>query len=424
MITYDNKQYRNLEEQVLKNKEDIAAHYNIDRVLADFGIRVIGQIESPYSLPDPETYEGDYGDAYAVGTESPYSFYIWTRADIDAGYPEDYWFDVGPLAIVGPQGPKGDRGEAGYRGLPGSEGPQGPRGHQGPQGPTGPKGPKGDQGKQGPAGPILNIIGTITALDQLPNPEESERQDAWLYTQDGTTYVYGLTGRSPNLTWENLGVFGGGTLVQYGASYVQTFNANNLVRKDNNYHRKVYGTTHIGVETTYELKPGASPFQIAFRTSDGNLLGPDQDDEYPTEHAYVTKKYVERTFHQWLWNHLITVEYNDPDNDTFVGFKVVVYNTIDEEYSPGNWGSGMDPIPFQNAVVDPYLKINSEFRKPIGYGFYNDDNDNLKMWVTHIPYDATGTPDDWGDVEGEIEITLDDSERVYWVDEYSPVYPY
>lgn len=33
MITVNNKQFRNLEEQVQKNKEDIAAHYEVDRVL-------------------------------------------------------------------------------------------------------------------------------------------------------------------------------------------------------------------------------------------------------------------------------------------------------------------------------------------------------------------------------------------------------
>lgn len=93
---------RNLEEQVQKNKEDIAAHYNVDRVLADFGIKVVGQVSSEADLPDPSTYTGDYGDAYAVGEQEPYTFYIWTRADVDAGHPDDYWFNIGQLAIVGP----------------------------------------------------------------------------------------------------------------------------------------------------------------------------------------------------------------------------------------------------------------------------------------------------------------------------------
>ena len=98
---------RNLESQVQKNKEDIANHYNVDRVLADFGIRVIGQKLSAADLPDPATFTGEYGDAYAVGESDPYSFYVWTRADVDSGHPTDYWFDIGPLAIVGPQGPTG-----------------------------------------------------------------------------------------------------------------------------------------------------------------------------------------------------------------------------------------------------------------------------------------------------------------------------
>ena len=102
MLNMNGKELRNLEEQVLKNKEDIAAHYNMDRVLANFGIRVIGQVASVEELPAPETFTGEYGDAYAVGAAEPYTFYIWTRADINAGHPTDYWFDVGRLAIVGP----------------------------------------------------------------------------------------------------------------------------------------------------------------------------------------------------------------------------------------------------------------------------------------------------------------------------------
>jgi hypothetical protein len=121
MLKINGKELRNLEEQVQKNKEDIAAHYNMDRVLADFGIRVIGQVDSADDLPDPSTFKGDYGDAYAVGVSDPYSFYIWTRADLDAGHPNDYWFDIGPLAIVGPVGPVGERGERGERGPVGTQ---------------------------------------------------------------------------------------------------------------------------------------------------------------------------------------------------------------------------------------------------------------------------------------------------------------
>ena len=119
MIKIDGVELRNLEEQVLENKQRIEEHYNIDRVLADFGIRVLGQKTDATQLPDPETYTGEYGDAYAVGETAPYSFYIWTRKNVNDGHPTDYWFDIGQLGIIGPQGPIG---------LTGPQGPQGVRG--------------------------------------------------------------------------------------------------------------------------------------------------------------------------------------------------------------------------------------------------------------------------------------------------------
>lgn len=67
------------------------------------GIKVIGAIDA---LPIPEgTYE--YGDAYMVGTETPYNMYIYTRPDGNV-HTEGYWFPIGKFPMPGPQGPKGD----------------------------------------------------------------------------------------------------------------------------------------------------------------------------------------------------------------------------------------------------------------------------------------------------------------------------
>ena len=67
------------------------------------GIRVIGAIDA---LPIPAgNYE--YGDAYMVGTETPYDMYIYTRPD-GAVHTEGYWFPIGKFPMPGPQGPKGD----------------------------------------------------------------------------------------------------------------------------------------------------------------------------------------------------------------------------------------------------------------------------------------------------------------------------
>lgn len=82
------------------------------------------------------------GTVYGVGTEPPYSAYI---------FQPEGWIDYGQI-IQGPKGDTGATGPQGPKGDTGATGPQGPKGDTGAQGPTGPQGPKGDTGEQGPAG--------------------------------------------------------------------------------------------------------------------------------------------------------------------------------------------------------------------------------------------------------------------------------
>ena len=271
MIIKNGIEYRNLEEQVRKNKEDIAAHYNMDRVLADFGIRIIGQIATAAELPDPETFEGEYGDAYAVGETAPYSFYIWTRADANSGHPEDYWFDIGELAIVGPAGPQGEQGERGPQGIRGSQwfsgtgqptttsgynvgdyyinvetgniwhlheqsgrlvwllegniiGPQGETGPKGDAGPAGPQGPQGPAGKQGSPSQNIVILGTVSSITQLPDPTTVGRNSAYLVGTGDTYDLFVITGTN-NLLWQNAGPFNVGTAVSVDGSFVANWDA-------------------------------------------------------------------------------------------------------------------------------------------------------------------------------------------------------
>lgn len=66
------------------------------------GIKVIGHIDA---LPIPEgTYE--YGDAYMVGTKTPYDMYIYTRPDGNV-HTEGYWFPIGKFPMPGPTGKDG-----------------------------------------------------------------------------------------------------------------------------------------------------------------------------------------------------------------------------------------------------------------------------------------------------------------------------
>lgn len=68
------------------------------------GIKVVGNVDTVDQLPDSAA---EYGDTYAVGTEEPYIFYVWTRAD-GGVHASDYWFPLGKFPMPGPQGPKGD----------------------------------------------------------------------------------------------------------------------------------------------------------------------------------------------------------------------------------------------------------------------------------------------------------------------------
>ena len=107
---------------------------------------------------------GSAGDAYAVGTESDNSIYLW---DVD----DEAWTDIGPImgpqgpqGIQGVQGPTGPQGPQGETGETGATGPQGPAGETGPQGPIGATGPQGPQGETGAAGvgvPAGGLFGRV-----------------------------------------------------------------------------------------------------------------------------------------------------------------------------------------------------------------------------------------------------------------------
>lgn len=128
MLKFGNKEFRNLQEQVLKNMQDINSMKEGTAVLDEFGIKVVGEVDSLADLPTVAEYkeaheDWAYGDAYAVGTEAPYTLYILTREN--ETITADHWFDIGEFPAPGPQGetgPEGPIGPQGQTGNPGTDG--------------------------------------------------------------------------------------------------------------------------------------------------------------------------------------------------------------------------------------------------------------------------------------------------------------
>lgn len=126
MIKHEGKEYRNLVEQVAKNKELINYILDEEGTLNQYGIKVIVEVENKAELDLYPTEELEYGDGAIsrdnANPEAPGyapSVYIWTRANNLS--PVAYWAYMGkirgPQGIVGPQGPQGERGYDGKDAL-------------------------------------------------------------------------------------------------------------------------------------------------------------------------------------------------------------------------------------------------------------------------------------------------------------------
>ena len=318
MLTIDGKQFRNLVEQVQKNKEDIAKHWDVDRILADFGIKMLGRFDSYDYIKDLDEGE-NYGNAYLIGTEEPYDVYVWTRPDENAGQPVAYWLDIGPISLVGPQGPEGPQGEVGakwfytsgsstmknlrgarvgdwmlfasgavniitavnsngaptaYTNKANIKGPKGDTGAQGIQGPvgltgaTGPQGPVGPKGETGDVGGLVNIAGILDNINQLPTPA-SLQNPTIAYLVGANKDLYIQVGATPETsTWVNTGAFNAATLVTVNGVGQNIWDADTKldVFTGSNY---VYATGSGGVFEPLKLTSSNTGNTMVYRDANG-----------------------------------------------------------------------------------------------------------------------------------------------------------
>lgn len=258
MIRIGDTEYRNLEEQVRQNQSDIQYLLHEGGSLNEFGIKVVGVVNTYSEIPAAATYEGEYGDAYAVGTSSPYELYIFTRPV--SGQVGNWWFNIGlfpaPSTVPGPQGPQGETGAPGQRGskwsvstnvlpnlnntvLPGDmhlltqsgnvytvvvngsgikswelygsiKGPQGIQGEDGSVGPQGPQGNVGPQGPKGDNGQPFTVGGVLASTAQLPTPTAEIQNVAFLVGSEQPYDMYVIVGpEEGQYLWTNVGKVSG-----------------------------------------------------------------------------------------------------------------------------------------------------------------------------------------------------------------------
>ena len=258
--------YRNLQEQVGKNKEDIEAFKKGQRVLTQFGIKVVGHVDQSTDIPTVNEYKAsnpnwDYGDAFAVGTITPYQLYLLTRADENT--TTDYWFNIGIFPAPGPQGPQGATGPQGPQGLQGPQGNRGPQGYQGIQGQTGATGPQGPQGLQGPQGPkgdsafVVTIKGEIANVSELPVASANTVHDGYIwYDADGDSNLYVTYDTNGSYAWHNVGAIAfGGDYVSQAAydSDKQSIPNNVVLNSDTIKLSSPGGIVGTGIDTVLEI---------------------------------------------------------------------------------------------------------------------------------------------------------------------------
>lgn len=286
MLQFGNKEFRNLEEQVEKNAQDIQDFKDGNQTIAEFGITVVGILATADQLP---AQGENYGDAYLIGSQTPYDMRVWTR---DVANNTAKWVDLGAFPLQGPKGDKGDigsvitagsgeplnnptgfnqyyintetgywyipnqtqtgyewikmftlKGEKGDRGLQGIQGPQGivgPQGKVGPIGPAGPIGPKGD------VGPAFNVQGTLASVDNLPTPTAEMQDKGYAYVipdAQGNKHIWVIQGPDGGpFQWADMGTAGVGIQGPPGAAGV---GLNSLTDTD-----LTYGDTTVTYDTT------------------------------------------------------------------------------------------------------------------------------------------------------------------------------
>lgn len=333
----------NLENTVLVLKDLVERHYEIDRVIADLGIKVIGvELTQP---PETLGLRGQaFGDAYPQRAGTLLEYWVWTRPDSGVEDPaKGLWFNIGPLAIPGPQGipgPAGSAGEPGhstrwYIGRAPQEvanpvvgdlflkntdgtvyqysetgwgyaqltlrGPQGVPGVPGSVGPQGIPGPAGPAGPQGEAAPSIQLLGVLDSVDLLPEPSEQYTGLGYIVRSGDTSVIYSVfisTEEPHDYIWQIAGTVSGFSIVTVGGAVVANWNADTKLDKvtSTSEYERAYCIGTKGEQRVMRIGAGYPHANtLVVRQNEGQIqTGEPTEDRHATTKKYVDDGFVPR----------------------------------------------------------------------------------------------------------------------------------
>lgn len=346
----DKNKFMTLENTVDELIDAVNLHYDVDRVLADFGIRVLGKVNYTNDIPGytQPPYTGKFGDAYLVSVNSdssaPYDIYVFTRNGPDAIEPDGQWLNLGVITIMGPPGdtgPKGDPGPQGenakwyvfetlpqsgnfragdmcllangdvymfdadsgwnnashvnIKGQPGSPGTNGETPRIGSDynwwignQNTGIRA-KGKDGANGVPGTAILIQGKLSSPDLLPDASTAPRNYGYLISINNVVYLYFIAGIEGEETWERIEYSGNGTIVTTDGIAQSTWDTNTKVSKVTTANN-LYATDKDGNQTSVTYTQNPTGNTIPLRVEGGHINLPTT----PTKPFQAApKKYVD-----------------------------------------------------------------------------------------------------------------------------------
>lgn len=279
MLKFGNKEFRNLEEQVGKNKQDI------ERLQTGIKIEAyVSYADFTSLISDPDS-QGKY---YVVPYNGVQTLFLITKnssgvaVGVNLGeYPKA---EQGPQGIPGVQGEKGDTGERGPQGI------------------------QGVQGIRGRAGEGWNSLTSIDTSSYTPTFTDSSTETLVETTADLVT-----NGGTPDEETKTIDLKFEVPLVDVNKSYVDTALSGKLdkVTTAGTYNRAYYVSPDGTVQSTMSISDGGVPGAIVRRKSDNNILVP----QTPTANTdAASKKYVDDHSGGGLYRHSCILTWFNNDN--------------------------------------------------------------------------------------------------------------